>query len=48
MVEGFDPAYTVYIHSFRKDGLIYTFICQDREDIFSCYSIEKEEGEAGT
>ena len=48
VVEGFDPAYTVYIHSFRKDGLIYTFICQDREDIFSCYSIEKEEGEAGT
>ncbi len=43
-IEGFDAAYTVYIYSFRKDGLIYTFICQDRGESFSFYSIEREEG----
>ncbi|MDE6640507.1 MAG: hypothetical protein K2K63_08285 [Acetatifactor sp.] len=46
VVEGFDPAYTVYLYSFRKDGLIYTFVCQDRGDTFSFYSIEKDEGGA--
>ena len=44
VVEDFDVAYTVYIYSFRRDGLIYTFICQDRGGEFSFYSIEKEEG----
>ena len=43
VVESFDPAYTVYLYSFRKDGLIYTFVCQDREDTFSFYLIEKDE-----
>jgi len=43
-IEGYDVAYTVYLHSFCKDGLIYTFVCQDRDDTFSFYSIEKEEG----
>ena len=46
VVEGFDPAYTVYLYSFRKDGLIYTFVCQDSGDTFSFYSIEKDEGGA--
>lgn len=45
-ISGFDDTYTVYLYSFRKDGLIYTFVCQDREDAFSFYSIEKEEGGA--
>ncbi len=46
VVEEFDPSYTVYLYSFRKDGLIYTFVCQDREDTFSFYSIEKDGGGA--
>ena len=46
VVEGFDPAYTVYLYSFRKDGLIYTFVCQDSGGTFSFYSIEKDEGGA--
>lgn len=44
IVEDYDVAYTVYIYSFHKDGLIYTFICQDRGENFSFYSIEREEG----
>ncbi len=48
VVEEFDVGYTVYIYSFHKDGLIYTFICQDREGNFSFYSIEREEGQVGT
>lgn len=44
IVKDYDVAYTVYIYSFRMDGLIYTFICQDRGENFSFYSIEREEG----
>ena len=31
-VEGYDQSYTVYLYSFHRDGLIYHFICQDREE----------------
>jgi len=48
VVEEFDVGYTVYIYSFHKDGLIYTFICQDSAGNFSFYSIEREEGQVGT
>jgi hypothetical protein len=40
-VEGYDTDYTVYLYSFHKDGLIYNFICQDREAGFSFYTIER-------
>ena len=36
--------YPVYLYSFRKDGLLYTFVCKDKNDIFSFYSIMSEEG----
>ena len=36
--------YPVYLYSFRKDGLLYTFVCRDRNDTFSFYSIMSEEG----
>lgn len=43
-VESFDTGFSVYMYSFYKDGLIYTFFSQDRNDRFSFYSVEKEEG----
>lgn len=46
IVEGFDDTYVVYLYSFHKEGLVYTFVCQDRNDSFSFYSIEQEEGVA--
>ena len=36
--------YPVYLYSFRKDGLLYTFACGDRNDTFAFYSIMSEEG----
>ncbi len=45
-VDSFDEGYTVYIYSFQKDGMIYDFFCQDRDDGFMFYTIEQEEGAA--
>ncbi len=36
--------YPVYLYSFRKDRLLYTFVCKDKNDTFSFYSIMSEEG----
>lgn len=36
--------YPVYLYSFRKDGLLYTFVCKDKDDTFSFYSMMSEEG----
>ena len=36
--------YPVYLYCFRKDGLLYTFVCGDRNDTFAFYSIMSEEG----
>lgn len=36
--------YPVYLYSFRKDGLLYTFVCGDKNDTFAFYSIMSEEG----
>lgn len=44
LVEGFDETCTVYLYSFHKENLIYHFICQDKEDTFLFYSIEKADG----
>lgn len=44
LVERFDTGFSVYMYSFYKDGLIYTFFSQDRNDRFAFYSVEKEEG----
>uniref|UniRef100_UPI004056C981 hypothetical protein n=1 Tax=Agathobacter sp. TaxID=2021311 RepID=UPI004056C981 len=41
-VDDFDSDYTVYLYSFRMDGLVYTFVCEDKESTFSFYFIEKE------
>lgn len=46
-VESFDQSYVVYLYAFQKDGLIYTFLCSDKNDTFAFYSIMKEEGGAG-
>ena len=43
-VNSIDEEYTVYLYSFRKDGLLYTFVCADKNDTFAFYSIMKEEG----
>lgn len=44
-VDSFEETGTVYLYSFYKDGLIYTFVCEEKGDEFLFYSIEKE-GEA--
>ena len=43
-VNGIQEDYPVYLYSFRKDGLLYTFVCNDKNDTFSFYSIMSEEG----
>ena len=43
-VSGIQEDYPVYLYSFRKDGLLYTFVCGDKNDTFSFYSIMSEEG----
>lgn len=45
-VDGYDEDYVIYLYSFHRDGLIYHFICQDKEEGFSFYTIEQMEGEA--
>lgn len=45
-INRYNEDYTVYLYSFNKEGLLYTFVCQDKGDTFSFYFIEKEE--AGT
>ncbi len=46
IVDGWDASRAVYLYSFEKDGLVYTFVCGDRDGGFSFYSIEREEGGA--
>ena len=36
--------YPVYLYSFRRNGLLYTFVCADKNDTFAFYSIMSEEG----
>ena len=43
-VDGIQDDYPVYLYSFRKDGLLYTFVCGDRNGTFAFYSIMSEEG----
>ncbi|MBO5246169.1 MAG: hypothetical protein J6B28_02790 [Eubacterium sp.] len=44
LVSSVDRSYGVYLYSFRKDGLLYTFVCGDRDGTFAFYSIMSEEG----
>lgn len=44
-VTGWDENYSIYLYSFHKDGLIYNFICQEKEHLFSFYTIEQMEAE---
>lgn len=43
-VDQIQDDYPVYLYSFRRDGLLYTFVCGDRNDTFAFYSIMSEEG----
>lgn len=43
-VHGIQDDYPVYLYSFRKDGLLYTFVCGDKNDTFAFYSMMSEEG----
>ena len=45
-VNGWDDTYVVYLYSFEKDGLYYTFVCEDRDAGFLFYTIERGEGGA--
>lgn len=46
-VEGLDSDSEVYLHSFSKDGLTYSFVCQDSSSPFIFYTIEQNGGAAG-
>lgn len=45
-INQYDDTYEVYIYSFQKGGLVYNFICRDRNSGFLFYYIEKGEGGA--
>lgn len=38
----YDPDYTVYLYTYRYDGLMYTFFCKEKFGDFAMYMIEKE------
>lgn len=42
-VDRYDDGYSVYIYTYVKDGLRYTFFGKDRSGKFAMYLIEKEE-----
>lgn len=44
-VKGFADDYTVYLYSFQKNGLVYTFVCNEKESDFAFYYIEQGSGE---
>lgn len=46
VIKDYDAGYSVYLYSFRKDGLLYTFVCPDRDKPFLFYFIMSEEGGA--
>lgn len=39
-VEDYDREYLAYLYIYESEGLVYTFFCRDKEDIFSFYMIE--------
>lgn len=43
-VEGYDQEYVLYLYTFERDGLLYTFFCKDKDSEFECYSIMATEG----
>lgn len=43
-IDDWDDSFAVYLYSFEKDGLVYTFVCDDREAGFCFYTIERVEG----
>ncbi len=45
-VNGVDENYEIYLYSFQKDGLVYNFICRNKNEGFLFYFIEKGEGGA--
>ena len=45
-VTDYDGDQEVYLYSFEKSGLIYTFVSQEQQGTFSYYSITEAEGGA--
>ncbi|MBE5846475.1 MAG: hypothetical protein E7300_02225 [Lachnospiraceae bacterium] len=43
-INGVDDSYEIYLYSFQRDGLVYNFICRDKNEGFLFYFIEKGEG----
>ncbi len=42
VISWIDPNYTVYLHTYEKGGLVYTFISADNDDTFSFYEISEK------
>ena len=40
VVNNFDPEYTVYIYTFKRGGLMYSFVCSEPESGFAFYEIQ--------
>lgn len=43
-VDAIDGDYSVYLYSFSRDGLLYTFVCSEKNSGFAFYSIMSGEG----
>ncbi|MCR4704946.1 MAG: hypothetical protein K5641_02660 [Lachnospiraceae bacterium] len=43
-INSVDDQYEIYLYSFQQDGLVYNFICRDKNEGFLFYFIEKGEG----
>ena len=44
-VSDYDKDYYLYLYTFQKDGLLYTFICKDKDAGFAFYSIVRDGGD---
>ena len=45
VVSSIDPEYTVYVYSFRRGDLLYSFVCPDQNSSFAFYEIQSGETE---
>ena len=43
-INSVDENYEIYLYSFQKDGLVFNFICRDKNEGFLFYFVEKGEG----
>ena len=45
-VDSFDDDYPVYIYSFKRGDIVYSFVCKDKTDGFEFYYMSRDEEDA--